>query len=70
MAKICRNTNHETVISFLNEYINVYGVPKPIKSDKGGAFISDENKEFCREQNIDRTYGTANLHTGTGLVEP
>ena len=26
-------------------------------------------KKFCREQNIDRTYGTANLHTGTGLVE-
>ena len=69
VAKICKNTNHETVISFLNEYINVYGVPKRIKSDRGGAFISKEYKEFCRSQNIDRNYGTANLHTGTGLVE-
>ena len=69
MAKICKTTKHETVISFLNEYINVYGVPKRIKSDKGDAFISKEYKEFCREQNIDRTYGTANLHTSTGLVE-
>ena len=42
VAKICKNTNHETVISFLDEYINVYGVPKQIKSDKGGAFISKE----------------------------
>ena len=40
VAKICKNTNHETVISFLDEYINVYGVPKQIKSDKGGDFIS------------------------------
>ena len=69
MANICKNTNYETVISFSNEYINVYGEPKRIKSDKGGAFISKEYKEFCRSQNIDRAYGTANLLTGTGLVE-
>ena len=69
VAKICKNTNHETLISFLNEYINVHGVPKRIKSDKGGAFTSKEYKELYREQNIDRTYGTDNLHTGTGLVE-
>ena len=69
MAKVCKKTNHETVIPFLNEYINVYGVPKRIKSGKGGAFISKEYKEFCREQNIDRTCGTANLHTGTRLFE-
>ena len=53
----------------MNEYISVYGVPKRIKSDKVGVCISKEYKEFCREQNTDRTYGTANLHTGTGLVE-
>ena len=69
VAKICENTNHETVISFLNEYINVYGVPKQIKSDKGGAFISKEYIEYCKTHNINRVYGTANLHTGTGLVE-
>ena len=33
VAKICKNTYHETVIAFLNEFINVYGVPKRIKSD-------------------------------------
>ena len=31
MAKICKNTNHEILISFLNEYRNVYGVPRRIK---------------------------------------
>ena len=40
-----------------------------MKSDKGGAFISKEYKEFCKTQNIRYIYDTANLHTGTGLVE-
>ena len=69
VAKICKNRNHGTVISFLDEYINVYGVPKQIKLDKGGAFISKENIEYCKTHNINRIYGTAKLHTGTGLVE-
>ena len=38
-------------------------------SDRGGAFISKENKELCKSQTINCEYGTANLHTGTGLVE-
>ena len=28
VAKVCKNTNHETVFTFLNEKTNVYGVPK------------------------------------------
>ena len=69
VAKICKIINHETVMAFLNEFINIYRVPKRIKSDKGGAFVSNEYKEFCKSQNINCVYGTANLHTGTGLVE-
>ena len=69
VAKICENTNHDTVITFLREYINVYGVPEKIKSDKGSAFISKEYKNFCNEHNKIRKYGTPNLHTGTRLVE-
>ena len=69
VAKICKNNNHDTVITFLREYTNVYGVPKTIKLDNGSAFISKEYKSFCKEYNIIRKYGTPNLHTGTGLVE-
>ena len=69
VPKICKNTNHDTVITFLREYINVYGVPKTIKSDNGSAFISKEYKSFCKEYNIIRKYGMTNLHTGMGLVE-
>ena len=69
VAKTCKNTNHDTVITFLREYINVYGVPKTIKLENVSAFISKEYKSFCKEYNIIRKYGTPNLHTGTGLVE-
>ena len=44
-------------------------MPKQIKSDKGGASVSNEYKKICKTQNINYIYGTANLHTGTGLVE-
>ena len=69
VAKICKNTNHDTVITFLREYLKVYGVPTTIKSDNGSAFISKEYKSFCKENNIIRKDGTPNIHTGTGLVE-
>ena len=39
VTKICKNTNHEIVITFLKVYISVYGVPKKTNSDKGDAFI-------------------------------
>ena len=55
--------------TFIKEYMSVHGVPKQTKTDKGGAFISIEYKEFSRSPNFDGVYGTANLHTGTGLVE-
>ena len=69
VAEICKNTNHESVITFLKEYTNVYGVPKSIKTDKGSAFTSKEFSKYCNENNVTRKYGTANLHTGTGLAE-
>ena len=69
VAKICKNTNHGSVKTFLKEYTNIYGVPKSIKTDKGSAFIAKEFSKYCNENNITRKYGTANLHTGTGLAE-
>ena len=39
------------------------------KSDKGGAFKSKENKNFCKNQSIEFKYCTLRLHTGNGTVE-
>ena len=64
VAKICKNPNHDTVITFLQEYLNVYGVPKTIKLDNDSSFISKENKNFCKEYNIICKYGQPSVHTG------
>ena len=40
LAKICKNNNHDIVVTFLLEYIKLYNVPKLIKSDKGRTFFS------------------------------
>ena len=69
VAKICNNSNHETVTTFLQENTDIYRVPKSMKTDTGTAFISKEFNKYCNENNSTRKYGTANLHTGTGLAE-
>ena len=69
VAKICKNTNHDSAITFLQENTNIYGVPISIKTDRGSAFISKEFSNNCNEYKIIRKYGTANLHTSTGLAE-
>ena len=68
VTKPCKK-NYETVIAILKENINVYGMPKQLKSEKRGAIISKEYKELGKTQNINYLHGTATLHTGTGLVE-
>ena len=51
-AKLCKTTNHDTVITFLRNYINIYGVLKVIKSYKRSAFIPNESRKFCNECQI------------------
>ena len=48
VTKTCKNNNHETVFTFLNDFINVYGVQKRMKSDRGGALIAKEYKVFFK----------------------
>ena len=66
-AKICNNTDHDTVESFLRDNINIYGVLRTIKFDRGSTFISTEYKRFFNEYNPQIRW--PNLHNGTGLGE-
>ena len=56
-------------MNFLTNNFNLFGIPEKIKSDKGGAFISKEYKEFCKNRNIEIEYFTPRLHTENGVVE-
>ena len=57
------------MINFLTSNFKLYGIPEKIKSDKGGAFISKEYREFCKNRNIEIEYCTPRMHTGNGAAE-
>ena len=68
-AKICKLAETKEVLNFLKQNFSLYGLPEKIKTDKSGAFISKEYKEFCESKNIEIEYSTPRIHTGTGAVE-
>ena len=68
-AKICKTSDTKGVINFLSNQFNLNGVPEKTKSDKGGAFISTENNDFCKSRNIEIQYCPPRMHTGNGTVE-
>ena len=68
-VKICKTAETKEVLNFLTNNFNLYGIPEKIKSDKGGAFISKEYREFCKNRNIEIEYCTPRLQTGNGVVE-
>ena len=68
-VKICKTAETKEVTNFLSSNFNLYGIPEKIKSDKGGAFVSKEYREFCKNRNIEIEYCTPRVHTGNGVVE-
>ena len=57
-VKICKSAETKEVINFLSSNFNLYGIPEKIESDKGGAFVSNEYQEFCKNRNIEIEYCT------------
>ena len=68
-ASFCTSTDGETAIKFLEQYIQLNGVPKTIRTDKATAFTGRLFRNFCKEHYIKLIYGTPYIHTPTGLVE-
>ena len=63
-VKLCKTAETKEVLNFLTNNFSLYGKPEKIKSDRGGAFISKEYKEFFKNRNIEIEYCTPRLHTG------
>ena len=68
-AWICETPTCKTGKSFLEQYINLNGIPQTIRIDKGTAFAEKEIRDFCKNINIKVIYGTPSIHTPTGVVE-
>ena len=67
-AGICETLTGKTATSFLEQNINLNGIPQTIRTDKGTAFTGKEFRDICKKINI-KVYGTPYIHTLTGLVE-
>ena len=68
-ASFCKHTDGETAVTFLEQYIQLNGIPKTIKTDKATAFTGRTFRNFCKKHYIKLIYGTPYIHTPTGLVE-
>ena len=68
-ASLCQTTDGETAIKFLEQYCNLNGIPKTIRTDNAAAFTGRQFRNFCRNKFIKIKYGTPYIHTPTSLVE-
>ena len=68
-ASFCKYTDGETAVKFLEQYIQLNGIPKTIRTDKATAFTGRTFRNFCKKHYIKLIYGTPYIHTPTGLVE-
>ena len=68
-ASLCKSTDGETATKFLEQYCNLNGIPKTIRTDKATAFTGRQFREFCKNKFIKLIYRTPYEHTPTGLVE-
>ena len=68
-ASLCKTTDGETATKFLEQYCNLNGIPKTIRTDKATAFTGRQFREFCKNKFIKLIKGTPYIHTPTGLVE-
>ena len=68
-ASFCTSTDRETALKFLEQYIELNGVTKTIRTNKATAFMGRLFGDFCKKHYIKPIYGTPYTHTPTGLVE-
>ena len=46
-ASFCKNTDGETAVKFIEQYIQLNGIPKTIRTDKATAFTGRLFRDFC-----------------------
>ena len=68
-ASLRKSTDGETAVNCFQQYIQLNGIPKTIRTDKASAFTGHCFRDFCKKNYISLVYGTPYIHTPTGLVE-
>ena len=57
-ASSCTSTDGETAIKFLQQHIQLNGIPKTIRTDKATAFTEHLFRDICKKHYIKLIYGT------------
>ena len=68
-ASLCKYTDGERAVKFIEQYVQLNGIPKMIRADKATAFTGRLFRDFCKKHYIKLIYGTPYIHTPTELVE-
>ena len=68
-VEVFDKANGPHVIKFLDEYIQIHGVPRYIRLDQARCLIGYKAKNFCKQHNINIITAPANDHRAIGLVE-
>ena len=63
--RLCKTTDGETAKKILEQYCNLNGIPKTIRT----AFMGRQFGNFCKNKFIKLTYGTPCIRTPTGLID-
>jgi hypothetical protein len=64
-----KTTATQPVISFLDNLIQTYGVPRRIIADRGPGFSSNQFREYCREHGIKLVLTAVSTPRAAGQVE-
>ena len=68
-VEVVDKANGPNVIKFLDEYIQIHGVPRNIRLDQALCLIGYKVKNFCKQHNINIITAPAKDHRAIGLVE-
>ena len=68
-AELVDNANTSNVIKFLDNYIQIHGVPRSLRIDQARCLVGNQVKNFCMKNNITLIPAPANDHRAIGLVE-
>lgn len=64
-----RTVDVEAVVSMLEQFIDLFGVPRRIIADRGGAFTSKTFDEFCVSNGIEKHITATAMPRANGQVE-
>ncbi|XP_035233877.1 uncharacterized protein K02A2.6-like [Stegodyphus dumicola] len=64
-----KNTSAKNVLQSLKNFVNDFGLPERIISDRGSCFTSHQFKQYCTDNGIHHTLNFIKQPQANGMVE-